>query len=81
MARYGRTTRIQRFLLMVGIVLFVLGIAITVGIPPIEALPDLPDPGSVPGVDLPEWSDLLGGEDGLNGEDLPVDRGNLPLID
>lgn len=81
MARYGRTTRIQRLLLLVGIVLFVLGIAITVGIPPMEALPDLPDSSSVPDVDPPEWSDLPGGEGRLNGEDLPIDRGDLPLVD
>ncbi len=81
MGRYGRTTTMQRLLLLAGVVLFVSGVAITVGLPFPEWASDLPLPE-----DLPEWGDLpdredLPDRDDLPGvEDVPLDRDDVPLI-
>jgi hypothetical protein len=58
MVRSHRKPTAQRVLLFVGIVLFVLGLAITVGLPPVEALPDPPELGNIDTERLPDRSDL-----------------------
>jgi hypothetical protein len=45
MVSSNRKPTVQRLLLFAGIVLFVPGVIITVGIPPIESVPDIPELG------------------------------------
>ena len=76
----SRKPTVQRLLLLAGIVLFVLGIAITIGVPPIESVPDLPELGDFDAEGLPDRGDLPTTEELLELRDRVVDRVNTVSI-
>lgn len=80
MVRLPRKPTVQRLLLITGVVLFVLGVAITVGLPPIESLPDLPEFGDLDTERLPDRGDLPTEEELRELGDAVVDRVNTVLI-